>query len=89
MEKDEVVVDLRLRLDRKSGKLEVAILAETEEDAADIALSGLFRMQEAALEARKKPLAKVSVKTAKTDPNAKDGARLRPMWTKTTCDIIK
>jgi hypothetical protein len=85
MDSDEVVVDLRLRLDRKSGRVEVSILSENEQDAANVALSSLLRMHEAG----KKPLGKVAIKSAKTDPNAKDGARLRPMWTKTTCDIIK
>jgi len=82
MDNDEVVVDLRLRLDRASGRLEVSILSESEQDAANVALSSFFRMNV-------NPLRDVAVKTAKIDPNSKKGARLRPMWDKTTCDIIK
>lgn len=85
MEKEDVVVDLRLRLDRATGKLEVSILSESEEDASSVALSSLLRMHVP----DQKPLQDVAVKSAKSDPNSKKGARLRPMWTKTTCDIIK
>lgn len=84
MDNDDVVVDLRLRLDRASGKVEVAILSESEQDA-NVALQSLFRMQPT----DQPLLQEVTVKSAKMDPKSKKGSRMRPMWTKTTCDIIK
>lgn len=85
MNNDNIVVDLRLSLNRKNGRIEVSILSESEHEAANVALSSFFRMRENS----QRPLQEMAVKSAKTDPNLKSGARLRPMWTKTTCDIIK
>lgn len=87
MTQDDVVVDLRLRIDRTSGKVEISVLSESEQDAANVAITNFFRIHS---DTAQDVLKDVTVKSAKTDPKSmKASSRLRPMWEKTTCDIIK
>lgn len=80
MTEQDLAIDLRARLNPKTGRIEISVLSETEPKDVDALLGALIRFRGAvdggALE-------NLSVSTPKTDTGSMPG------WEKATCDIIK
>lgn len=86
MPEQDWTIDFRARLNPETGRIEISVLSEEEPKDLEAALGPLLRFKGvdgAALEG-------LSVQTSKIDPASMPAtARLRLMWEKTTCDIIK
>lgn len=86
MAEQDWTIDLRAKLNPETGRVEVSLLSEEEPKDIEAALGPLLKFRGtdgAALEG-------LLVETSKIDPASMPAsARLRAMWEKTTCDIIK
>jgi hypothetical protein len=86
VQQDDLIVDLRLQLNRDTGRLEISVISESEPNSAMAALDSFFRTRAGGEQNAFKGL---EVQSAKTDPESMNSGARRPMWTRTTCDIIK
>lgn len=86
MNDKDTAIDLRVRLNPSTNRLEISLLSENVDNATLESLANIFRSRndDSTL------LNELVIETAKTDPTSmQEGNRLRPMWEKVTCDIIK